>query len=166
MINCEHRTNARSTKNDQDSVFTKRFLLPVAISSLQRNEYKRIYLNSPYDPTYLFDLPLISSSLLTTTRRPLTAAETASTCNFMKAFTVHATNSIPVATGCIRYICYIRMCVLPPTCPINAPSLEMRVVRSRCERPTRPSPSSIFYFTPVRRPKSANKNSLRFLLFQ
>jgi len=53
MINCEHRTNARNTKSDQDSaVFTKRFLLPVAISSLQRNEYKRIYLNSPYDPTF------------------------------------------------------------------------------------------------------------------
>lgn len=115
----------------------EQFLLSI-VQFLRCNgtKYTRIYLNSPYDPAHLLYPLLIPSSLLIATRRLLTAAETASTCNFMKAFTVHATNSArataPVATGCIHYI---QMCALPSTCPANTPSLKMHIARSRCERP-------------------------------
>lgn len=109
MINRGHRTNVMS---DQDFAVCETVSLLHAISSLQQNaNTSAFHLNSPYNPAHPFDPPLISSSLLTTTRRLLTAVETASTCNFMKAFTVHATNRAqwqPVATGCIRYI---QMCL-------------------------------------------------------
>lgn len=161
MINRERRTNAWSAKSDQDSAVCARTVSPLhrAISSLQRNEYKRIYFNSPYDPTHLLYLPLIPSSLLITTRRLLTAAETASTCNFMKAFTVHATNN---GTGCDRL--HTLHTDVRPTTYVPCKCILVRDAHRAIPLRATSRPSSTFYFTPVRRPKSANKHSLRFLL--
>lgn len=108
--------------------------------------------------------PLIPSSLVITTRRLLTAAETASTCNFMKAFTVHATNSAqryrlrPAAY--VTYSTYVRPTTYVPCKSTFAVRDAHRAIPLRATS----RPSSTFYFTPVRRPKSANKHSLRFLL--
>lgn len=102
----------------------------------------------------------MSSSSLTATRGLLTAAETAGACNFMKAFTVHATNSAQRSWPTTRTL-HTDM-----PCRIYAPCKCTLVRDARRATRLRSSLSSIFYFTPVRRPKSARKNSLRFLLSQ
>lgn len=158
MIN--RRTNA---ENDQDFVVcAKRFLF-----SMQ-------FLRCNGTNTSAFTSIHLTTQLTLSTRRwyphhylqryegCLQQWETASTCNFMKAFTVHATNSAqrqPVATGCIRYTQMCLATYVPCKCTL---------IRDARRDPTASDrwPSSIFYFTPVQRPKSANKNSLQFVLSQ